>query len=322
MNEIIINDKPLPIREYKGNRVVTLKEIDEVHGRKDGTARKRFNDNKKRFIEGVDYFKITASEFRTLFEGLDMRHQTDISLITESGYLMLVKSFSDDLAWTVQRELVNFYFRGRTPAPKPKQITLETSEYIGYPLLTGRDNRLFQVPLQIFQETNIIIHGNEQINGWRIKGQLQILVYDSPDAIGCNDYRSLIFQPQSPPQFIQFPLEGLRPFRYHSYHRLSFPLLIYFPHPTSFSKTEKGSLRYNSINSFRCFAALTGPMSRGCKISSFLHANHRVSFSASFQNSFAFSVWAITSDVPIPSSKSGLMRSTPQKSPMVKSLLR
>lgn len=126
MNEIIINDKPLPIREYKGNRVVTFKEIDEVHGRKDGTARKRFNDNKKRFIEGVDYFNIQKSEKRTL--GFDVPNR-GLILITESGYLMLVKSFSDDLAWTVQRELVNFYFRGRTPVPKPKQLTLETNEY-------------------------------------------------------------------------------------------------------------------------------------------------------------------------------------------------
>lgn len=132
MNEIIINDKPLPIREYKGNRVVTFKEIDEVHGRKDGTARKRFNDNKKRFIEGVDYFKITASEFRTLFGGLDTRHQMDIILITESGYLMLVKSFSDDLAWTVQRELVNFYFRGKNPVPDlPTEDTEPQAAYTG-----------------------------------------------------------------------------------------------------------------------------------------------------------------------------------------------
>lgn len=146
MNEIIINDKPLPIREYKGNRVVTFKEIDEVHGRKDGTARKRFNDNKKRFIEGVDYFKISPSVFRTAIGEMDCRQQNDITLITESGYLMLVKSFSDDLAWTVQRELVNFYFRGRTPAPKPKQLTLETNEYTytpktykGEPVITLAD---------------------------------------------------------------------------------------------------------------------------------------------------------------------------------------
>lgn len=113
MNSITINDKPLQIKEYQGNRVVTLKDIDTVHDRPDGTARRRFNDNKKRFIEGVDYFKITASEFRTLFGGLDARYQMDITLITESGYLMLVKSFTDDLAWQVQRDLVNTYFRAK-----------------------------------------------------------------------------------------------------------------------------------------------------------------------------------------------------------------
>lgn len=34
-----------------------------------------------------------------------------ITLITESGYLMLVKSLQNYLAWKVQRELVNNYFR-------------------------------------------------------------------------------------------------------------------------------------------------------------------------------------------------------------------
>ncbi len=33
--------------------------------------------------------------------------------MTESGYLMLVKSFTDDLAWEVQRQLVSSYFRVR-----------------------------------------------------------------------------------------------------------------------------------------------------------------------------------------------------------------
>ena len=32
------------------------------------------------------------------------------ALITEQGYLMLVKSFTDDLAWEVQRKLVSSYF--------------------------------------------------------------------------------------------------------------------------------------------------------------------------------------------------------------------
>lgn len=111
-NQIIINNTPVQIKEYNGVRVVTLKDIDTVHGRPDGTARKRFNENKKRFIEGEDYFTIelTTSEKRTQF-GAGKNAGKEMTLITESGYLMLVKSFTDDLAWQVQRQLVNCYFR-------------------------------------------------------------------------------------------------------------------------------------------------------------------------------------------------------------------
>ncbi|MEE5994297.1 MAG: ORF6N domain-containing protein [Oscillospiraceae bacterium] len=113
MNEIIINDTPVTIKEYQGQRVVTLKDIDTVHSRADGTARRNFNTNKKYFIEGEDYFKITPYEFRTAIGEMDSRQQNDVTLITESGYLMLVKSFTDDLAWNVQRQLVKIYFRAK-----------------------------------------------------------------------------------------------------------------------------------------------------------------------------------------------------------------
>ena len=57
MQELVcINQQPLQIKEFQGQRVVTFKDIDGVHKRVQGTARKRFNDNKQRFIEGVDYF--------------------------------------------------------------------------------------------------------------------------------------------------------------------------------------------------------------------------------------------------------------------------
>lgn len=69
-NSIRINSNKLPIRDYNGQRVVTFKDIDTVHERKDGTAKRNFYTNKERFVEGVDFLKITAYEFRTLFEGL------------------------------------------------------------------------------------------------------------------------------------------------------------------------------------------------------------------------------------------------------------
>lgn len=113
LQTVTINSTDISVKEYQNKRVVTLKEIDQCHGRPDGTARRNFNTNKQHLIEGVDYFIINQpNEIRTL--GIT-RPQGGVSktvtLITESGYLMLVKSFTDDLAWDVQRQLVNSYFK-------------------------------------------------------------------------------------------------------------------------------------------------------------------------------------------------------------------
>ena len=131
MNEIMINNAPVQVKEYNGMRVVTLKDIDAVHGRPDGTARKRFNDNKDHFIEGEDYFKVCASEIRThkIMEISAKTHE-DVTLITESGYLMLVKSFTDDLAWEVQRQLVNCYFRVKQETNLPNMSVMEMIAHI------------------------------------------------------------------------------------------------------------------------------------------------------------------------------------------------
>lgn len=112
-NPVTINNQTLPIKEHNGQRVVTFKDIDAVHGRHDGTAGRNFRKNRERFIQGIDFFKISPDEFRRAFGEMDIRQQNDITLLTESGYLMLAKSFTDDLAWRVQRELVNSYFRSK-----------------------------------------------------------------------------------------------------------------------------------------------------------------------------------------------------------------
>ncbi len=108
----LINNVPLQIKEYKGQRVVTFRDIDTVHNRPEGTAKRNFSINRKHFIEGEDYFKVCSDEIRTnKIMDISPKIQRDIILLTESGYLMLVKSFTDELAWSVQRQLVKTYFR-------------------------------------------------------------------------------------------------------------------------------------------------------------------------------------------------------------------
>jgi hypothetical protein len=105
------------VKEYQGQRVVTFRDIDELHQRPDGTARRNFNENKHHFVEGEDYFVRNSYEAKTEF---GIIAPNGLVLLTESGYLMLVKSFTDDLAWQVQRQLVNVYFRAKEMA---KELT-------------------------------------------------------------------------------------------------------------------------------------------------------------------------------------------------------
>lgn len=120
----------MQIREYDGQRVVTFKDIDEVHQRPKGTAKRNFTRNKKHFIENEDYFVVTREDVGTNFVptyGFNEKAPSGI-LVTETGYLMLVKSLRDDLSWDVQRQLVKAYFNVR-------QVQQEIPERKTYPLL-------------------------------------------------------------------------------------------------------------------------------------------------------------------------------------------
>lgn len=115
----------LLIKEYQKQRVVTFKDVDELHQRPEGTARRNFNENKEYFAEGVDYFYLKGKELkelkaRTNFVG---PYDSQLVLITQTGYPMLTKSMSDKLSWAVQRELVNNYFSPTKKATnRPKSL--------------------------------------------------------------------------------------------------------------------------------------------------------------------------------------------------------
>ena len=117
MNGVItIENTEMQIKEYSGQRVVTLNDIDTVHQRPKGTARRSFNKNKKHFVESVDYFVRNSYEAKQEY---NITAPNGLTVLTESGYLMIVKSFTDDLSWKVQRQLVNAYFKVREVQKEP-----------------------------------------------------------------------------------------------------------------------------------------------------------------------------------------------------------
>lgn len=113
MNDLMLTF-PIEKKEFDGQMVVTLKDIDTLHQKPEGSARKRFNDNRRHFIEGTDFFRVSPgqlSEIRTVEnQESGIRSNNGGYVFTQTGYLMIVKSFTDDLSWEIQRRLVNGYF--------------------------------------------------------------------------------------------------------------------------------------------------------------------------------------------------------------------
>lgn len=110
MNTLTVNNTELTIKEWNGERVVTFSDIDKVHGRVTGTAKRNFLKNKKHMVESKDFYKLSMDEIRPLEKNSKHNFPKGAFVLTKSGYLMIVKSLNDPLAWEIQRQLVNAYF--------------------------------------------------------------------------------------------------------------------------------------------------------------------------------------------------------------------
>lgn len=114
MSNIIIKDKEILVKEYKNQRVVTVWDISEVHNKEVKRINELFNRNKERFLKDYDYFSLTPTEFSESFktsQNFIPNNVKEVNVFTESGYLLLTKTFSDDLSWEIQRILISSYFK-------------------------------------------------------------------------------------------------------------------------------------------------------------------------------------------------------------------
>lgn len=125
-NKILINGIEIETKEYKGQRVITPYDVAKLHEREVNDVTKNFNNNRDKFILNEDYFLINKndiSERKISVQEFIPNNVKEIPIFTESGYLMLVKSFTDDLSWKIQRMLVKSYFIVTTGQIQPKQLT-------------------------------------------------------------------------------------------------------------------------------------------------------------------------------------------------------
>lgn len=113
-NKMIILNEEIEIKEYNGERVITAWDIARLHGRDVNEITKNFNRNREMFESNEDYFTLNKEEFSERFKVVQdfiPNNVKEIILFTESGYLLLTKTFTDEKSWKIQRRLVKTYVK-------------------------------------------------------------------------------------------------------------------------------------------------------------------------------------------------------------------
>lgn len=174
MNELQkIGNYEISVKTYNGKRVVTFKDIDTVHERTEGTAKRNFNANKQHFIKEEDYFVRNSYEAKAEY---GITAPNGLVLLTESGYLMLVKSFTDDLAWDVQRQLVDSYFR------ENRRMTPEEMMRVQLGMIDGHEARISKL-----ENTMNIDYGQQRV----LEKEVAAVVIESLGGKESNAYREI-----------------------------------------------------------------------------------------------------------------------------------
>ena len=132
-NKMIILNEEIEIKEYNNERVITAWDISRLHGRDVREVNQQFNRNIKNLIENEDYFIVNRKNIldsviqksHKVIQDFIPNNVKEIVLFTESGYLLLVKTFTDEKSWKVQRQLVKSYFKLKELKDKVESGELE-----------------------------------------------------------------------------------------------------------------------------------------------------------------------------------------------------
>lgn len=117
----------MDVVEYKGQRMLTTKQIAEAYETDVGTVQYNFRYNKQKYEKGKHYVEIEGDELKEMKRRSEihssLKQVKHLYLWTEKGALLHAKSINTEKAWEVYENLVDFYFR-----VKEKDKDLQNSE--------------------------------------------------------------------------------------------------------------------------------------------------------------------------------------------------
>lgn len=142
--------KKMDVVEYKGQRVLTTKQIAEVYKTEVIVIQQNFRRNKEKYVEGKHYVEIKGDELKEMKSTSEihfsLKQVKHLYLWTEKGALLHAKSVNTDRAWEVYENLVDFYFRVKAENTDVRQQDPNKKEVV--PVTT----KMEKVPDQIEQK--------------------------------------------------------------------------------------------------------------------------------------------------------------------------
>lgn len=117
-NQVLINNKQISVKEYRGLRIVTISDIALIHDVTVDVIRNNYENNIGYMKEGKHYFMLGKHSdlTQTLVKNNDLtKNQLDgvneIPVFIEKGYLMIVKLLQGKLHGRIREEMIAKYFQ-------------------------------------------------------------------------------------------------------------------------------------------------------------------------------------------------------------------
>lgn len=162
-------DKLIKI-DFRGERVLTTKQMAEVYGTEENNIKKNLSVNKERFIEGNHYYLLKGYELKEFKRVVtnsnhalenEFKFVSQLTLWTEKGANRMCKILDTDKAWEQFEMLEETYFNVKWKTFKP----LSPTEMLEVQLQALKENKAeiqaVNEDLQHFK-VNIPLFGNEQ----------------------------------------------------------------------------------------------------------------------------------------------------------------
>lgn len=136
MNQITVVDLTIPVIEFNSERVLTLWDIDRLHRAPQNTTYNIFIQNKNKLLQNKHYFTVFPSDHAFAINYPNPIPPSGLILVTQRGYSMLVKAFTDDFSWQVQEQLADAYFEAQRVLSPAEQLVNQAN------LLVQHDQRI------------------------------------------------------------------------------------------------------------------------------------------------------------------------------------